>query len=49
MGNRDEWGRESQRDAVTRGDSVFILVFQRSVDPGGGAKEDEFQYGKSLV
>lgn len=30
-----EWGRESQRDAVTRGDTVFILVLQKLVDPGG--------------
>lgn len=35
-----EWGSESKRDAVTRGDGVFILVCQRPVDLGRGCKGD---------
>lgn len=35
-----EWESESQRDAVTRGGGVFILVGQQAVDLGRGCKGD---------
>jgi uncharacterized protein YcbX len=35
-----EWEGESKRDAVTRGDSVFILVCQQPTDLGRGCKGD---------